>query len=266
MWLSQNFLRFLKSWGLKMENSCFEIIAAGDVRVVLRCRERALSLKASKEVEKIWGEFQKGRDVFNGTLLDFDGIEKEEEDGKILVYGNFTNYKSFIAHLKAPGLGLNIRPISVSGFTLLEEGGERYFVFAKRQGTSTYDGYLEAVPSGSIEKDMLLPGGEIDYKNQLVKEFVEETGEPREAISSIKTLGLVLDKKGQNYDVCCLLRTNSTRGGVESSFKRSQEYSSPIFVSEGKLEKFIRDNESVLVPTSIGLVQLYLQSLGGKNE
>ena len=64
-------------------------------------------------------------------------------------------------------------------------------VFAKRAESITeYPGFLELVPSGSIDKECADTNGVVDYKFKLLSEFVEETGLSKEYVKKISDLPL----------------------------------------------------------------------------
>jgi len=244
-----------------MINKNFKIITENNIKILYKKRKKNLDNKVAQKIEQIWNNFliEKKLLLFNGSLLNFVKLKKNKN--KTIIYGEFIDYKTFIAHRESSNLRLNIHLVSVSGITIIREKNKKYIVFAKRKNVTQYKDYFETVPSGDIEEETNLQNKTnktIDYKQQIIKEFEQETKLPKKTISSINTLGIVFDKKEKNYDVCCVMDINSTKKQFKKAIKNSKEYYSVKFVEENKLEDFIKSNYSFLVPTSIGIVKLYI--------
>jgi hypothetical protein len=182
-----------------------------------------------------------------------------EDRGSVEIEGSFVEYKEFVAQRLEPELNLGIRPIGVSGIILVRDGGSEYVLFARRAIEVTqYAGFLELVPSGSIDKHFVDADGVIDYGSKLLSEFVEETGLPSGCVEEITGLAVVLDQVENVYDICCKIVLNADVGVVTSAFSGTKEYDSPELVAVSALGEFTRSNQSVMVPTSVAVDESYL--------
>ncbi len=245
-----------------------EVVALGHIEMrldrdsgldELLARHRAL-------IENIWCEIQeeRGGTLFNGILPCFVRICREDE--KTTVFGQFIEYKQFIAQRRRPDLQLDIKPVGVSGITVLKWQDSEYVLFARRTDRTTeYPGFLELVPSGSIDQEFVAADGVVDYRAKLLSEFIEETGLSRDCVQSVSGFALVLDTDHHVYDICCEIVLAISKETFRHAF-RSDEYSDPLFVSRMDLEAFIRANVDSIVPTSAAIIEAYLKRNEGKEE
>jgi hypothetical protein len=118
-------------------------------------------------------------------------------------------------------------------------------------------GEMEFVPSGGLDRKFADEGGQIDYKAQLLEEFVEETGLPREIVTNISEFGVVFDKNDKVYDICCQIDIETTREKIKESFKNSEEYGEPVFVELEKLKTYLDQTSEKIIPTSKAIFAIY---------
>ena len=241
-----------------MRDLNYKIIAIGEI--TLRQAKRTKILKISDEkravIEKVWqSSLRKNGKLFNGLLLNFAALNIS--GNKIDLSGNFVEYKQFIADRKRPELKLNIKPIGVSGMIIIKESGINYAILAKRTGKVTdHKSFFELVPSGSIDRKFMLGNGNIDYKAQLLTEFSEETGLPKNYVKKISGFALVLDTSKNIYDICSIILIDKDMATIKKYFT-SKEYGNPRFVPLKDLDTFIKIGGNSMVPTSTALIKAY---------
>ena len=233
-----------------------ETIATGDIVLINTSEVRTLSPEKSGRVEQIWlAETAKKPKLFNGTVFTY--LSHSSKGSATKISGSFVEYKQFLAQLREPVLDLGIKPVGVSGFTIINDNGIKYSVFAVRSDEVTeYPGHLELVPSGAIDKSAIGPDGTVRLHDQLKDEFTEETGIPAGAITGIRSCGLILDRKDQVYDACAIIEVNATRQQALDAFCSVSEYSKPCFVALEDLPKFLEENAHILVPSSLALARM----------
>jgi hypothetical protein len=237
----------------------YEVIAIGNVYVRTRDNpyfEKSI-IQHQNIIEEIWNQSLKERNgnLFNGTLANFIKINTDKNTLEVVIH--FVEYKQFIAQRNNPGLKLNIKPVGVSGITILNDGNSNCAIFAKRSTTVTeYPGFLELIPSGSIDTDCVYTSGVIDYKSKILSEFVEESGIPKESIRQISGFAFVLDRQHNVYDICCEILFDGKKESIEKQFL-SEEYATPTFVNINDLDKFVESNSGIIVPTSLAIIKAY---------
>ncbi|OPX92789.1 MAG: hypothetical protein A4E53_00342 [Pelotomaculum sp. PtaB.Bin104] len=242
----------------------YEIVAKGDIYLHWTKAEASYRKGDERIIEEIWQQTlrEKEGSLFNGTLLSLCNLR--EEKNKIIITGSYIQYKHFIAHRKRPDLNLNIKPVGVSGITVLQESSDELIIFAKRKDRNTqYPDFLELVPSGSIDEECAKPDGTINYKSKILSELAEETGLTTELVKKVEGFALVLDRIDNVYDVCCKISVSADRELIKERFACSTEYYSPIFIAAGDLIDFVKKNYNSIVPTSIALIGAFLSDCHG---
>ena len=236
-----------------MAKNSFEIISNGDITIQ---NFPILDLKFDHEkLDEIWKEIcnQKNNKLFNGKVLTY--IDSIKQNDTLIVKAGFVDYKIVISSRSDPSLGLKIKQIGVSGITIICDDDNEYVLFSTRSfETTEYPNFLELVPSGNIDESTLQHDGTVDFSTKLLDEFVEETGLDKQSIQKIVPLCLVLDKKNQVYDVCCKINIISSKSNIFKTFKKVSEYGTPELVHVNSLEKFIEQNYSKIVPTSLAIL------------
>lgn len=237
----------------------YEIVAIGNIhmRTIQNSSIEEILAQNRDAIEEIWQKAQreKGGKLFNGTLPNFVSVNQERERVEIL--GHFIEYKQFLTQRKRPDLKLGIKPIGVSGIIVLKDAGDDYLVFAKRSNNITeYPGFLELVPSGSIDKECVDADGVVNYQSKLLSEFMEETGLSKEHVKEISGFAFVLDMVHNVYDIGCEILLEMKKELFAQKFS-SKEYSVPVFVALNNLDSFIEANVESIVPTSMALIEAY---------
>jgi len=211
-----------------------------------------------EEIERAWRKAleESGGKYFNDPMLSFAGYEKKP--GGVDVFGHYVGFKNFIVHIEKPELGLEVIPVGVSGFVVVEDDGERFVVVARKSEiTGPYEGYYETIPAGSIDDRCLKDDGTINFREKLLEEFEEESMMPRERVSAVSDLAFILDTEMMVYDVCCALLVRMPREEVLSYMAGSSEYDDPVLVRETELEDFLYSKGEKVVPTSLGMAEVY---------
>ncbi len=243
-----------------MNDKLFETIQKGNIIVKHVNLSFSISDRNKKIIDEIWIEECKKRpNLFNGETLSFLSIKKENNN--IIVSGQFTDYKNALVSRNKPDLGLNIIQIGVSGITLIEENNKKFILFSIRTDKVTdYPGYIELVPSGNIDKSVLLKDGTIDYVTKLKEEFFEETGVPTKYIKKIKSICLAYDCSNQVFDVGCSIELTVGKNEIIKTFSKVTEYKNPQFIQIDDLENFINKNKIRLVPTSLAILECFFDT------
>jgi len=99
----------------------------------------------------------------------------------------------------------------------------------------------------------------LEFNFDLINEFIEETGLNSKYIKKISFLCIIKDKQNFVFDICSIIKLNTNKKNILQYFK-SSEYSKPLFVPISLLPKFIEKNHKKIVPTSIGIIDYYLNN------
>lgn len=244
---------------MKGSANTFEIIAVGDIRLqAVPSRERHPDVFEKEIIEQVWQEIQSehnGR-FFNGSCFNFIDLFADE-DG-LVVEGEFVEYKNFLVHQKRNDLNLNIRPIAVSGFTIISEGDANYILFAERTNNVTeYQGLTELVPSGGLSSDCLDHNGIVNFKLQLLTELQEETGISWCEVTEVQAFAFVKDICHHVFDIGCIIKAAVAKDLVREKMAGLSEYRTPVFVELSSLESFARNYHHKIVPSSLALIQAF---------
>ena len=240
----------------------FDIVKIGTVRVTLWDNPDWKNLLEGHrpEVEIIWQremERQKGH-LFNGTLLNFVGSEVTEHG--IHLFAHFIEYKYYLAKRVSRSLPFDIRPLGVSGITVVEDCSKEKILFAKRSSlVFQYPGFWELVPSGAIDSPGLEGGTTIDYKKMILEEFSEETGLPSGCVQDCCGFAVIYDRNERTFDVGCSLRIRTDSASGLLPLPASEEYHDFKLVALAEISRFIYENEERMVPTSLGLLGCWLR-------
>ena len=245
----------------------YEIVAIGNIQMrAIQDSQIDKILDQNRDaIEEIWRKAQEEKrgQLFNGTLPNFIRVVNRERE-RIEIISHFIEYKQFLAQRKEPALKLGIKPIGVSGIIILEDKGNKWVVFAKRADNITeYPGFLELVPSGSIDKECADAKGVVDYRSKLLSEFGEETGLSKEYVKRISGFAFVLDINHNVYEICCEILLETEKELVAQKFS-SKEYNAPVFIATNNLDNFVKSNVDSIVPTSMALIEAYRQSKWAK--
>lgn len=108
----------------------YQIMSSQPVKLISipeTIEDKNLYVQNQDIIESIWKKASREKSLFNGTFLKYCSIETHNHE--VLVKGSFTEYKNLVAN-KEHDLG--IKPIGVSGITVLKEDSNEYLIFAKR--------------------------------------------------------------------------------------------------------------------------------------
>lgn len=244
-------------------NRVYEVLHRGSI-TLRSVEDRALGERLKKkraDIQRIWDEENRksGGMYYNEKTLVFSRIEKEHEH--LTVYGCYVGYRNYLAQQRNPDLGLGIAPVGVSGIVIVGESGSGPVVFARRaENTSTYPGCYELVPAGNIDTQFCDEAGNIDYRSMLMTEFEEEVGKKaRDYITEVTDFALIFDRRKNIYDICCRIVFAGGRDIIEESIGRSDEYMNAVFVPPAEIPEFLEANKNRIVPTTVGLAELYFE-------
>lgn len=238
----------------------YKIIATGKVslRAIENVGAEKLFSKNYLLIDKIWEKKSKKKNgkLFDKNLLNFVSYNKKGR--KINIIAHFFKYKNYLAQSLEKKLNLGIRLVGVSGIIILRDKKSDYVVFAQRSNNVTeYPGFIELVPSGSIDDENVDIKGGVDFKSKLLSEFTEETGLPKHYVKDITSFAFVLDTDHNVYDICCRILLKVKKDTVFKKFIKSEEYGKPIFIDVRNLNKFIEKKYVAIVPTSLAIINAY---------
>ena len=181
---------------------------------------------------------------FNGSLLVCSDFRKDE--GRIDISGAFTEFRYYYAQ-NTSGIDFGLRIMAVSGLTLCED----QVIFARRAAhVTTYPGWLELVPSGSIDRSAALDDGTIDFIGKLREEFTEETTLPIDSIHSIEPFAVVYDPAVKIYDIACTIHSHVSKADILAGLHQSDEYTEPVAVPVDTLDTFREQHADDIIPAS----------------
>jgi HAD superfamily hydrolase (TIGR01509 family) len=205
-----------------------------------------LTKRQDLEVTRIWEKNFNSKDLHDGQILYY--LSHSSSSECVTVDAFWGPYRYFYSRLEQNQIGMNFAPLAVSGICKSKEG---LVLIAKRKNVTELGARLELVPSGGIS-DSFQDGVSVDFKRQLLLEFVEETSLKEDSISSISEMGIVKDMKNNVFDLCCLLDFRYS-SNVTTIF--SDEYSCFSWVDFADLTGI------ELIPTSLGALYLHKKSV-----
>lgn len=205
-----------------------------------------LSAEARDEVEEIWshGLAESGR--FDAPIIGFIGLHER------VIIAKKTDYKSFYACLRRPELfketGLVIA-VAVSG--LVSCRGK--WLIGKRSGQVTqYPGCYESVPSGVLDFSTCA-NGLCDYRLQLQKELMEETGFGPDSVGLLTPFAVVHDLEGHVVDICARIELHP--GSADIVPEANAEYEEFYWWDEAELMTHLKLHPEQWVPTSACMLE-----------
>lgn len=236
----------------------YKIITSDTCILNSKSSNHKISKNTKNKINQTWNLLQNNRTkkLSNNKVLSMKSIIKK--NNVAYVKGEFIDYKTITSDRIDPSIKLNLYQIGISGMILFQNNKVGYTIFSVRNKNNTeYPNYLELIPSGNINKETL-KDGKIDFNLHLIKEFVEETGLNSKYIKNISYLCLIKDKQNRVYDVCNSIELSVNKNMIMKHF-RSSEYSKPLFIPISSLSKFIEQNHSKIVPTSLGMLDFFLK-------
>ena len=237
-----------------------EIISIGKIILKHVISDINISDEKKKQISHYWNNMIKYRNesIHDDQVLHFVRINPNNNTE---IEVSYTNYKNIIVDREFLNSELNIFQVGVSGLIINKNNNNPSILFAKRSNAVTeYSNYYELVPSGNLDKSVLLNDGTINYPTKIIQEFEEETGLLSSTIDNLTPFCFVKDNHNHVFDVCCILEINIKPQLVIQSFKTISEFNSPHFVSLENLKSFVDTNYSKIVPTSKALIRCFLQN------
>lgn len=225
----------MKDLCVKFETFEFNLVDA--------CGALQLRAKHEDEIEEIWAEKSKNKELYNGRIVSL--VNHSLENGHLKIDYCEVGYKDFLA--QRAGLDLKLSPIGVSGITyFLEEGVKKFLVGKRSLNVTQFKGFNELVPSGSLEID---ENSNIECIKQLFIELKEEANIEKSRIKEAKPFCLIFDSDENVYDIGIAVKLD----GVED-YKFSDEYKEMRFVSKVEFESI---NSKELMKASVMLMNAF---------
>jgi hypothetical protein len=240
-----------------LNKNSFEIISTLPV-LLQNSQIRNLSLD-QKKIEKVWLDenTKKSKKLFNDKILTY--INSHIQNEKFVVESGYLDYKIILGTKIDSSIKIEIKPIGVSGIIIIKNNSKNYILFSKRSSDTTeYPNSLELVPSGHLDISVLQKNNKIDHVLKLKQEFCEETGLNSDSIDKITPLCFVQDVINHVYDVCSIIEISILKEDLFKSFKNVSEYDEPILIPFSTLENFVNENYDDIVPTSLGILQCFI--------
>lgn len=239
----------------------YEIIARGPLRLHWTSGvPRTWTPEQRRRIDGLWeaAVAQSGGRMYDAPILFYQG--HETAGGETIVRGVYASYRYFFAHTRRDDLGERVRPIGVSGLTLIDVDATPTVVLGRRgRYVSHYAERLECVPSGGMDDTHARPDGTVDYLAMLLQEFEEEVGLPAARVTSVSPLGLIYDCHGQGYDLCCRLHVAATVDELRLAAGASEEYVDLMFVPRAEVPACLERYGPDLIPVSRALLRLWAE-------
>ena len=235
----------------------YDIIESNSCVVTIKSTRKTIAKNTQKQINQSWNNLQKTKSVklSNDKVLVMKSISTKKKITHIS--GEFIDYKNIIINKINNKINLIFSPIGVSGIILFKNNNSYYTIFGKRsKNISEYPNHLELIPSGHINKKFD-SNKKLKFNQDLINEFIEETGLSFKFIKKVSFLSIVKDKENSVYDLCSIIELNVNKKFISKNFQ-SFEYSKPIFVKFSKLTKFIEKNHKQIIPTSMGILDIVL--------
>lgn len=228
----------------------FEIVGTGEVSVRW-VPANDICAQMHRELPEVFKEDEPG-----GKILNLASIK---QDGKVVeITGEFVDYRLFQLQRQNPEQVQSIRPVGVSGVTVVSEKGEEFLLFARRaEGVTQFAGFYELAPSGGLSDEFARQDGTVDFAGQLLAELMEECKISADMVEELTPFAVVFDRRENVYDICCRLTLSAHRETLLPGFSLSSEYDEAIWILKGEAEKFISKNEASIIPSSKAIITAY---------
>jgi len=226
-----------------------------------------LEATIDEEWEKMVAEGKAiGNEPKNNPFVHCYGHSKTRKDKRTIDIGlrlGQTDWKHYSA-TKRIGSPI-IWGIGTAGVTyFINKHGERVYVFATRNLNKVSDigGRIETPPAGFL--DISLVAHPDTLKENMLQEFEEELGLPRDRIRSLIPISFIRIPRYHDYSIDYLIEAGASEEELSEGFKRSSKYrgehSSHFFVPESQLRSFIEKHHSQLPPRTKSDITAYLLS------
>lgn len=225
----------------EFELNCFTLAKTNNISLNLVNYNPTFSENQKDAIEKIWNQYLKLKQLFNGKIVCYKSHEKSNNVLSVECF--ITEYKFFFAQQNSSELDLGIMPIGVSGVIIDKNDN---VLIAVRKNVTEYNGFYELAPSGGIcslkRKDKI-----ILHEEQLIEELLEETEIKRDVIEAIEIFCFIFDKNDGVYDICSKLHVSKPLEQLLKN-KTTKEYKNFEIVSLKDVKSKIIKNDCV--PTS----------------
>jgi len=187
----------LKNILKEIKLNCFTFFKSNSITLKLVEYNYSIASEVLKKIDELFCQERKKREIFNGEIISYKSHYKHQNSWIVECF--LCEYKYFIAWLSDSKLAFEIKPIGVSGIVLDETGQT---LIGKRCGVTEYEGYYEFIPAGGVSSEKR-KNNKINFVEQLIEEFEEETFIKKCRIKSIEPFCFIYDKNHDVYDVCC---------------------------------------------------------------
>jgi len=221
-----------------------------DFRVIISPSTLCIPDNIMKAIDAIWQQAveQPGSKLFDGKILCASAVDSTALSCAVMPYRFF--YAQRQSNLIREALQIQI--VAVSGVILHDQ----LLYFGRRSLSNTqYPGFIELVPSGSIDADLVVANGIADFRQQLTEELKEELGINCSSVSSIDPLFLIFDHQEQTWDICCQITLLPNVAIGAGNGRRSDEYEEIFSVPLSASANFVKDNSNHLVLTTQAILQ-----------
>ncbi|MBS0634962.1 MAG: hypothetical protein JSR37_05835 [Verrucomicrobia bacterium] len=214
---------------------------AENVQIVL---EQDFHLKLSpdleEEIDSIWQKQKAIYNLYDSHLFSLTSFTYQK------IVGRFVPYRYYIASRQRADLQelLQIYPVGISGVSTCRDC---VLVGLRDMKMSSYGGFLEFVPSGSIEPRAYMQG-EVDFIAQAMWELAEEAKIGENKVTEAKVLGLFYSPQDRVYDIGLHLELNLLENELQSD--ATAEYPVLKWYTFTELEKKLSEPNVKIVPLS----------------
>lgn len=227
----------------EFELSCCVIERANNIEISLsEGYFPEISVEDSRQLEAIWRDAQEKKSVVDESVLYYHS--HKSVGNNLVVKAFWGSYRYFFAKQIDPSLGIPYVPLAVSGICVNDND---QIMIGRRRNVLEYSDCLELVPSGGITRTSVGVAAS-DFRNQIIEEFVQETGLDIRRIRTLKPLGLVKDFKNQVVDICFRIQVQTAIGEI---MQNTSEYEDLAWVEQSAIKS------KTLIPTSCALLNLF---------
>ena len=156
-------------------------------------RFRHVPSEYAPRVNELWQRRDPKLNLFDAPIVSV--VRRTPEQ----VTGEFVDFRLWYACRQDPELSLilDVHPLGITGLTTWRG---MVLVGKRSDALSSYPGFFECCPSGSVDRRAVGEDGVIDLKKMLLTELLEETGISHESVSSIQIKGLYLSTDTGVFD------------------------------------------------------------------
>lgn len=193
-----------------------------------------------EEVDAIWHKQKAIYNLYDSHIFSLTSFTEQR------IVGRFVPYRYYIASRQRPDLQeqLQIFPLGISGFSTCRDC---VLVGLRDMKLSSYGGFLEFVPSGSIEPRAYMQG-EVDFIAQAMWELAEEAKISENKVTKVNLMGLFFSPQDGVYDIGLHLELDLLENELQSD--ASDEYPVLKWYTFEEFEQKLAMPDTKLVPLS----------------